>query len=149
VDSVSELLSGYPLITTLPILWGDEDSFAHVNNLAYLRWCETARVEYMHRVAFWIDSEPPKGTGPILANVNCDYLLPLTFPDTVDVGTRVASVGNSSMKLEQVVVSRGRAAVAAKVTSTIVLLDYAVGRPVRVPDSIRTAIAELEGLVRG
>jgi acyl-CoA thioester hydrolase len=149
VDPASELLSGYPLVTTLPILWGDEDSFAHVNNLAYLRWCETARVEYMRRVAFWIDSQPPAGAGPILANLNCDYLLPLNFPDTVDIGTRVAAVGNSSIRMEQVVVSRTQRALAAKVQSTAVLLDYSIGRPVRVPDAIRAAIAELEGVARG
>jgi len=33
------LLEGFSVIVELPILWGDEDSFAHVNNVAYLRWC--------------------------------------------------------------------------------------------------------------
>ena len=138
------MLSGYPLITTLPLLWGDEDAFAHVNNLAYLRWCETARVEYMRRVAFWSDT-PGGGLGPILANINCDYKAPLTYPDTVDVGTRVVAVGNSSIRMEQIVVSRKLEVVAASVQSTAVLLDYSAGRPVRVPETIRAAIAEFEG----
>lgn len=45
------LLAGFPVITELSVLWGDEDSFAHVNNVAYLRWCETARVEYLRRIS--------------------------------------------------------------------------------------------------
>ena len=140
---MNELLAAYPVVTSIPILWGDEDAFAHVNNLAYLRWCETSRVEYMMRVALWSD-DPAKGVGPILASVKCDYKLPLTYPDTVDVGTRVASIGNSSVRLQQVVVSRKLEAVAAEVESTIVLLDYTAGRPVRVPEGMRAAIAELE-----
>lgn len=137
-------LSGYPIVTTIPILWGDEDSFAHVNNLAYLRWCETARVEYMQRVAFWSEM-PSQGAGPILASVKCDYKAPLNYPDTIDVGTRVVAIGNSSVRMEQIVVSRALGRVAAEVDSTVVLLDYQVGRPVRVTEEIRAAIAKLEG----
>lgn len=145
VSDVSELLSGYPIVTTIPILWGDEDAFAHVNNLAYLRWCESSRVEYMRRVALWSDVVPPAGTGPILANVKCDYKAPLTYPDTVDVGTRVASIGNSSVRMEQIVVSRALGIVAAMVESTVVMLDYMAGRPVRVSAEIRAAVEALEG----
>ena len=137
-------LSGYPLVTTIPILWGDEDAFAHVNNLAYLRWCETARVEYMRRVALW-SATPPSGIGPIMASVKCDYKAPLNYPDTIDVGTRVVAIGNSSVRMEQVVFSRALQKVAAEVESTVVMLDYQAGRPVRVTDEIRAAIAALEG----
>jgi acyl-CoA thioester hydrolase len=149
VNDAFPLLSGYPLITTIPVLWGDEDAFAHVNNLAYLRWCESARVEYMRRVSLWTDP-PPAGTGPILAGVKCDYKMPLTYPDTIDVGTRVAAIGNSSIRMEQIVVSRRLQAVAAQavaafVESTVVLFDYQAARPVRVPDEMRDAIAGFEG----
>jgi acyl-CoA thioester hydrolase len=132
------------MVTTIPILWGDEDAFAHVNNLAYLRWCETARVEYMRRVGLWSET-PPTGIGPILANVKCDYKAPLNYPDTIDVGTRVVAIGNSSVRMEQIVVSRALARVAAEVESTVVMFDYQAGRPTRVSDAIRAAIAELEG----
>jgi acyl-CoA thioester hydrolase len=144
VSDPSLLLSDYPIVTTIPILWGDEDAFAHVNNLAYLRWCETSRVEYMQRVALWLDP-PPGGTGPILANVKCDYKAALNYPDTVDVGTRVVAIGNSSVRMEQIVVSRKLQIVAAFVESTVVMLDYKVHKPIRVPDEIRAAIASLEG----
>ena len=140
----SSSLNGYALITTIPILWGDEDAFAHVNNLAYLRWCESARVEYLRRIGAWTEL-PPVSPGPILAAVHCDYKIALTYPDTVDVGTRVASIGNSSVRIEQIVISRQLSAVAAVVESTVVMYDYAARRPVRVADSIREAIAQFEG----
>ncbi len=144
MDSVSSLLSGYRLVTTIPILWGDEDAFGHVNNLSYLRWCESSRVEYLMRIAWW-NVPPSNGAGPILASIRCDYKIPLTFPDTVDVGTRVAAIGNASVRMEHVVVSRKLASVAAAVDSTLVMYDYGSARPVRVPDAIREAIAAIEG----
>ena len=147
MSDLSFLLAGYPVVTTISVLWGDEDAFAHVNNLAYLRWCETARVEYMQRVGFWTPT-PPTGLGPIMASVKCDYKAPLNYPDTIDVGTKVGAVGNSSIRLEQIIVSRALKAVAASVESTVVMLDYQVGRPVRVPDEIRQAITALEAGVQ-
>ena len=128
----------------IPVLWGDEDAFAHVNNLTYLRWCESARVDYLMRIAMW-NNPPNAGEGPILASMRCDYKIPLTFPDTVEVGTRVASIGNSSVRMEHLVVSRKLAVVAAIVDSTLVMYDYKAGRPIRVPDDIRHAIRALEG----
>ena len=35
----------WPIETQIPVLWGDMDSFGHVNNIVYLKWCETSRVQ--------------------------------------------------------------------------------------------------------
>jgi acyl-CoA thioester hydrolase len=139
-----EALAGYPVVTTISVLWGDMDSFAHVNNLAYLKWCETGRVEYLTRISAWV-AQLEGAVGPILAALSCNYRRPLTYPDEVYIGSRVTRIGNSSVRMEHVVVSREAGQVAAEVDSTIVLLDYATGKPVRVPDPIRRAIEELEG----
>ena len=32
--SETALLAGFPVVTEIAILWGDEDSFGHVNNVA-------------------------------------------------------------------------------------------------------------------
>jgi len=131
------------VVTTIPLLWGDEDAFGHVNNLIYLRWCETARVEYMLRTGMWVEL-PPTGTGPILASLKCDYKAQLTYPDTVDVGTRIGAIRNSSFQMEHIVVSRNLGGVAAVVDSTLVWFDYGSRKPVTVPEQIRQVIAELQ-----
>ncbi len=141
--SETSLLEGFPVLTELSVLWSDEDSFAHVNNVAYLRWCETARVDYLVRIGLFPEM-PPKGIGPILASVNCNYRRPLKYPDTVVIGSRVTSIGNSSFRMEHRIVSRALGEIAAEVDSTIVTVDYSTGKAVRVPDEIRDAIARLE-----
>lgn len=125
------------------MLWGDEDAFGHVNNVAYLRWCETARVEYLRRIGLFPDL-PPQGVGPIIAAVTCHFRRPLKSPDTVTVGTRVTEICNSSFCMEHRIVSHAAAAVAAEAESRMVTVDYSSGRPVRVPEHIREAIARVE-----
>ncbi|MGA3259139.1 MAG: thioesterase family protein [Bryobacteraceae bacterium] len=139
-----EALAGFPVVTTFPVLWGDQDPFGHVNNLVYLRWCESVRVEYLERVGMWVPL-PPQGVGPILASIHCDYKLPLNYPDTVHVGARVTRIGNSSVRMEHLIVSHKRDELAAAVDSTLVMLDYASGRSSSVSVEIRAKIAEIEG----
>jgi acyl-CoA thioester hydrolase len=138
-----ESLSDFPVVITVPLLWGDHDAFGHVNNLVYLRWCETARVEYLLRIGLW-PSLPPQGVGPILASISCDYKRPLTFPDTVQVGARVTRIGNRSFQMLHRVVSQALDTVAAEVESTIVILDYSQNKTVPVPENNRRAIEDLE-----
>ena len=43
---VAEVLAKYPVIVRQPIVWGDMDSYRHVNNVVYFRYFENARLEY-------------------------------------------------------------------------------------------------------
>jgi acyl-CoA thioester hydrolase len=138
-----EALNDFPVVVTIPLLWGDHDAFGHVNNLVYLRWCETARVEYLIRIGLWV-SLPPTDIGPILASISCDYKRPLTYPDTAYIGARVTRVGNRSFQMQHRVVSENLDTVAADVSSTIVVLDYGRNITVPVPESCRKAIEDLE-----
>lgn len=138
------LLAGFPVLTEITVLWGDHDAFNHVNNLAYLRWCETARVEYFQRIGLYPEL-PLKGLGPILASQTCHYRRPLNYPDTVVVGTRITAIGNSSIRMGHAIVSRATGELAAESDSVIVTVDYSTGKPLRVPGEMRQAIAKLEG----
>ena len=138
-----ESLIDFPVVIEVPLLWGDHDAFGHVNNLAYLRWCETARVEYLERIGLW-PSLPPVGIGPILASMSCEYKRVLTYPDTVYIGARVTRIGNRSFQMQHRVVSEALDAIAAEVDSTLVVLDYSRNETVPVPACCRKAIEDLE-----
>lgn len=143
VSGAHPLLAGFRVVTTIPLLWGDEDAFGHVNNVVYLRWCETSRVEYLRRIGLWVQL-PPNGIGPILASIKCDYKAPLTYPDTVHIGARITGIGNSSFQMEHCVVSERLRCVAAMVDSTLVLLDYKSRKSAPVPAETRQVIREME-----
>jgi histidinol-phosphatase len=136
-------LSGFPIAIEIPVIWGDEDSFAHVNNVTYLRWCEAVRAEYLHAIGFMPEGEPT-GIGPIIASITCHYRKPLNYPDTVTVAARVVAIGNSSFRIEQRIVSRATGEIAAEAEAVLVALDYSAGKTVPVPAAVREAIARLE-----
>jgi acyl-CoA thioester hydrolase len=145
-DSLA-LLAGYPVVIALPVQWGDMDAFAHVNNVVYFRWFESARIAYFERIGV-LKHLSGDELGPILASSSCDYRRPIVFPDTVRVGTRAARIGRTSIGLEHRIVSERQNALAAEGTATTVFYDYATGRPHPVPDEVRRAIEELEGWAR-
>ncbi len=117
--------------------------FGHVNNTVFFRWFESARIAYLDRIGL---SRLMAGEqiGPILASITCNYRRQLTFPDTVNIGSRITCIGRTSMTMIHALHSCAGALVADG-ESTIVAFDYKAQRPVPVPEEIRAAIAALEG----
>lgn len=139
-----EFLKQFPVIISFPVHWGDQDAMGHVNNVIYLRWAESSRIEYLSRLEVWHGSTTEKA-GPIVASISCDFRLPLTYPDTVYVGATVTALGNSSFKMAHCIASGHRGAVAADLDSTLVWFDYRAGKSLPLPPEVRKAIEELEG----
>lgn len=134
-------LAGFFEVIEIPVQWGDQDAFRHVNNTVYLRWFESSRVAHCRKLGIW-DMLDTNNIGPILAAVHCDYRRPLTYPDTVRIGSRVARVGRTSLTLEHRVVGLASNLVAAEGTAVLVLYDYNRSEPCPIPDSIRQVIEE-------
>lgn len=112
------------------IRWGDMDMLGHVNNTVYFRYMEQARIE-------WLFAQRPQGydgTGPVIVNASCTFLVPLVYPGTVEVRMYLGEVGRSSVgsHYELWCGDRKHAEGAAK----IVWIDLAGGRPVPLPRSI-------------
>src|SRR6266851_5712233 len=113
MPEIENLLVGFPVIVELPVVWGEMDSYRHVNNVVYFRYFESARLEYFRRLD-WFEYEKETGIGPILAATQARYRKPLTYPDTISVTARVASVAEDRLMLEHLVVSHRLQAVAAE-----------------------------------
>ncbi|WP_230655707.1 acyl-CoA thioesterase [Psychrobacter sp. I-STPA10] len=92
-----EILAGYPYIYTQAVVWGEMDAFNHVNNVVYYRYAESARIEYLRLLNIF-----NADTIMVLAQSSCQYLAPVTYPDTLLIGVRSKSIGNSSLVLEYV-----------------------------------------------
>ena len=133
--------------TKISVQWGEMDAFNHVNNVMYIRWCETARIALFREL--WGDKGinmkeilEGNGVGPILANFNINYRLPLTYPDEVIIHTQVSQIGNTSFKLKQALFSKklGNTLV-ADATSVVVMVNYKTGDKYTLNQNI---ISELE-----
>ena len=137
-----ELPAAFPVTISLPVQWGDQDAFGHVNNVRFLRWFESSRIAYFRKCGIKLTAA---GLGPILAAVHCNYRQQVRFPDTVIVGARVTGLGRSSINIEHKLWSDRLNAVATDGNSTVVIFDYQKQRPAPLSDEIRAAIEALEG----
>lgn len=139
-----ESLDGFPVVIELPVVWGEMDSFAHVNNVVYFRYFESARVAYLNRVGF-MGTGGTNGVGPILASARCDFRKPLTFPDTIFVGIKVSEMSADRFVMQYRIVSEKLKRVAAEGDGLVVSYDYREGRKAPIPDDVRKQIETLEG----
>ncbi|MFP6613142.1 MAG: thioesterase family protein [Pirellulales bacterium] len=137
-------LSEYPVVTTWPIQWGDQDAFGHVNNTVPIRWFESSRLAYLEKTPLHAHAVSG-GLGPILAAIHCNYRSQLTYPDTIHVGARIAAIGRTSFKMEHAVYSEAGRSIAAEGDSVVVVFNYETQKPTRVPDEVRAAIEAIEG----
>jgi acyl-CoA thioester hydrolase len=134
----------YPVTVEFPIHWGEMDAFAHVNNARYFTWFESSRMAYCKAVGIAVRLGEP--VAPILAAAHCDYLVPVVFPATVVVGARATRLGKTSITIDHGVWAvDAPQRLLARGTSVVVLLDYATGEKVRIPDTVRAAITGLQG----
>ncbi|MFP4306434.1 MAG: acyl-CoA thioesterase [Desulfococcaceae bacterium] len=137
------LLAAFPVVIDIPVAWGEMDAFGHVNNIIYFRYFESARIAYFDHVGYEALMEE-EGLGPILAATSCRYRVPLTFPDTVSVGARVASVDTDRFRMEYRVVSHKHQKLAAEGDGDVVSYNYREGAKAPLPDAVRLRIEAIE-----
>ncbi|HVO67185.1 MAG TPA: thioesterase family protein [Syntrophales bacterium] len=139
----SPLLDAFPVVITIPVAWGEMDAFQHVNNGAYFRYFESARMAYYDRLNLR-DLRSRTGIGPILAETSCKFKTPLTYPDTVLVGVKVTRMLDDRFMMNHRIVSKKLQKIAAEGNSVIATFNYKENKKARVPEELKLQILNLE-----
>lgn len=118
------------------VRFADLDPLGHVNNNSYGVYVEGARVALLHHVIpdFW---QQPIGT--VLRAIHVEYHAELRYPAKIDLGVRIAHMGNSSVNTI-VGIFTGDTCHATAI-STGVIVDRKLMKPVPVPDELRALFA--------
>jgi len=140
---MSESLAGFPVVIDIPVAWGEMDSLRHVNNIVYFRYFESARIAYFEKLRFW-EFMNQTGVGPILASIQCKFKIPLAYPDTVSVGTRIPSIEQDRFVMEYRAVSHKAQAIAAEGESVVVSYNYRESKKTPLPEEMKQRILALE-----
>jgi acyl-CoA thioester hydrolase len=140
---VDDVLAGFPVIVEQTVVWGDMDSFRHVNNVVYFRYFENARLEYFRRLD-WDSIQDATGIGPILHSTQARFRLPLTYPDSIRISARIKESGADRFTLEHRIWSHRLGAIATEGTGLVVAFDYIRGQKASIPDELRRRIDVLE-----
>ena len=144
---MENLMNGYPVVIEVPVAWGEMDAFGHLNNIVYFRYFESARIAYFYKLDL-IDMMTKTGIGPILASTSCRFKIPLTYPDKVLIGAKVASIEEDRFTMGYCVFSTNHRKVAAEGDGLIVTLNYRESKKVQIPGELRQRILDLEGAVK-
>lgn len=118
--------------------WADNDAYGHVNNTVYYEWFDSAVNAWMVEQGMLdIAHSDPIG---LVVETRCSYFAPLAFPQDVDVGLAVASLGRSSIRYRIGIFAAGEEQAAAQGEFVHVVVDRASRRPVDIPQDWRLAL---------
>lgn len=126
-------------ICRVSMRWGDLDLYGHVNNTNYFRYMEEGRVALLDSRGIAIRQG---GLGPVVVHVGCTFLVPMTYPGSIEVRTYVGPPGRSSFQTYVEIRQAGSATLHAEGTAKVVWVDTTTGKSVPLPAEIRAWLEE-------
>jgi acyl-CoA thioester hydrolase len=134
IRTLQQFLSRFPVACRVPVQWGEQDAFNHLNNVQYVRYMENARIKYFKALLLEISNPQPehlafltaKGLGPILSEANIKFIHPVHAGDTIVVGAtgKLAEGSGSRLLLQHSMWSIHKARVVAEASATVVSFNY-------------------------
>ncbi|QNP40295.1 acyl-CoA thioesterase [Lysobacter solisilvae (ex Woo and Kim 2020)] len=129
-----------PVLFRMPVAlrWRDLDAFNHVNNSNFLTYLEEARIRWFASWGgVWVDET----MAPLLAAVQLNYRMPIPYPSAVVVELFTDRLGSSSVTIGHRIVSEDGSTLYCDGHVVVVWIDRASGRPIPLPEAVRTAMA--------
>lgn len=136
-----ETRSAYRYWRNISTRWADNDSYGHVNNVVYYSWFDTAVNAYLIEQGV-LDIRAGAVIG-LVVETQCNYFSPLAFPQTVELGLRVAHCGRSSVRYALGVFAQGQAVAAAQGHFVHVYVDASSRKPTPLPSALVHALQPL------
>lgn len=142
---MNNLLEGFPIVTEIPVAWGEMDALQHVNNVAYFRYFETARIDYFKHIDL-MENIAITQVGPVVAETSCRYKMPVTFPDTLLVGTKITDLQDDRFTMKYQIVSKKLNKITTLGSATVVMFDFKTNQKANLTPEILATIQQLENL---
>ncbi|WP_179403591.1 acyl-CoA thioesterase [Burkholderia guangdongensis] len=124
---------------SMPIRWGDMDAFGHVNNTVYFRYMEQARISWFESMG--LGGNKGDGQGPVIVTASMEFLRQLAYPGDVIARISVSKPGRSSFDSGfELLRADEPGQLYARGSARVVWIDYALGKSVPLPDTLRERI---------
>ncbi len=125
----------YRVWRTIGTRWADNDAYGHVNNVVYYGWFDTAVNAWLVEAGL-LDIAVGDPIG-LVVETGCRYARPLAFPQNVELGMSVETVGTSSVRYRLGVFAEGAEEASAEGHFVHVYVGRDSRRPVPLPESWR------------
>ncbi|GGG83769.1 thioesterase [Salipiger pallidus] len=117
--------------------WADSDVYGHVNNVAYLRYFDTAmNVALLEHGALDLSASSAGPIGLVVRN-GAQFFREITFPASLRVGVRIEAIGRTSLTWGFGLFDLAKGACAARGQFVHVYVDRATRRPMPLTPALR------------
>lgn len=140
-EQPKHLRRDYKHFQSITTRWHDNDIYGHVNNVVYYGFFDTAVNNYLIRQG-GLDIQDGDIVGFVVSSA-CDYFASIAYPDLIEVGLRVARLGNSSVQYELAIFREGEQEACAAGRFVHVFVDRASNHPTAIPGRLRAALEAL------
>jgi len=135
-------MNTFPVKLTLRIDWSELDIVGHVNNVAFLKYVQAARVNYWETIGLYQTYLQSK-IGPMLASTSCQYKKPLFYPGNILIQTSLDFIKTTSFGFHHQIINYNNDLV-AEAHDVMVLFDFTKNEKIPFPDDLRRLVEQLE-----
>jgi len=135
-------LSDYKHSLVIPTRWNDNDIYGHVNNAVYYFFFDTVVNQYL--IANDLLELGKSDTVGLVVDTGCAYFAPVSFPDSITAGMRVAKLGSSSVRYEIGLFRNDETTAAAQGHFVHVYVDEKTRRPKPLSDAMIAQLSKLQ-----
>ena len=137
--------TNYSYFSDITTRWMDNDIYGHVNNVIYYSYFDSVANQYLIEEG-GLDIHTAEIVGFVVAS-NCQYKASISYPELIEAGLRVNSLGNSSVEYGIGIFKKGALNASAMGTFTHVFVDRSTDKSVPIPSQIRSALEAI--LIKG
>jgi acyl-CoA thioester hydrolase len=122
----------------LRIDWSELDTFGHVNNVMFMKYVQTARLNYVEVIGL-MNLYRTKNIGFMVAETNCQYKKELQYPGIIAINTKLVFMKNTSFSLEHTL-TNDDGIIVAIAKDVLVVFDFTKKEKCLIQDEIRNKI---------
>ncbi|MGW1454675.1 acyl-CoA thioesterase [Salegentibacter agarivorans] len=130
----------YNLKLELRIDWSDLDMYKHVNNISFMRYMQSGRVNFWEASGIY-EMYENTNMGTMLVSTHCDFKKSLYYPGKAIVKTRIDFIKNSSFGLKHLILNDINE-VCAEGKDVVVCYDFEKDKTFRIPEDLRTQLSK-------
>ncbi|WP_020408804.1 acyl-CoA thioesterase [Hahella ganghwensis] len=121
----------------VPVRWGDQDAYGHLNNTVYFRFFEEARVNWLEQQGFGVRGQ---GESPVLIQCSATFLREINYPAILIVTTLTEAIGSTSFTLGHQILSQDQTTVHCQGTAKLVWVNRDTGKSAPLPLELRAIL---------
>ncbi|WP_282017262.1 acyl-CoA thioesterase [Salegentibacter mishustinae] len=130
----------YKLELQLRIDWSDLDIYKHVNNISFMRYMQSGRVNFWEASGIY-EMYENSNMGTMLVSTHCDFKKSLYYPGKAIVKTKLDFIKNSSFGLKHLILDEANE-ICAEGKDVVVCYDFEKDKTFRIPEDLREKLSE-------